>query len=202
MEQIGPDRVESLLTFATGVLPDLQTLAGELAKNKDQLASLNDLLSDTSTMQYLQKTAKQLMQMKQDFEANAGQLTLLAQVMQAASNPHLKAFAKMLPTLAQDLKDAAPILESLSGDLNDPAVRASLENMPKTVAALMRIQADLSSGSEIMKALQNAAQPETLSTASGIVKTLDQIEQQGLLSKYTDAADAASSLLGLSLIHI
>ena len=28
------------------------------------------------------------MQMKQDFEANAGQLTLLAQVMQAASNPH------------------------------------------------------------------------------------------------------------------
>lgn len=47
-----------------------------------------------------------------------------------------------------------------------------------------------------MKALQNAAQPETLSTASGIVKTLDQIEQQGLLSKYTDAADAASSLLG------
>ena len=102
--------------------------------------------------------------MKQDFEANAGQLTLLAQVMQAASNPHLKAFAKMLPTLAQDLKDAAPILESLSGDLNDPAVRASLENMPKTVAALMRIQADLSSGSEIMKALQNAAQPETLST--------------------------------------
>ena len=196
VEQIGPDRVESLLTFATGVLPDLQTLAGELAKNKDQLASLNDLLSDTSTMQYLQKTAKQLMQMKQDFEANAGQLTLLAQVMQAASNPHLKAFAKMLPTLAQDLKDAAPILESLSGDLNDPAVRASLENMPKTVAALMRIQADLSSGSEIMKALQNAAQPETLSTASGIVKTLDQIEQQGLLSKYTDAADAASSLLG------
>lgn len=70
VEQIGPDRVESLLTFATGVLPDLQTLAGELAKNKDQLASLNDLLSDTSTMQYLQKTAKQLMQMKQDFEAN------------------------------------------------------------------------------------------------------------------------------------
>ena len=58
VEQIGPDRVESLLTFATGVLPDLQTLAGELAKNKDQLASLNDLLSDTSTMQYLQKTAK------------------------------------------------------------------------------------------------------------------------------------------------
>ena len=116
--------------------------------------------------------------------------------MQAASNPHLKAFAKMLPTLAQDLKDAAPILESLSGDLNDPAVRASLENMPKTVAALMRIQADLSSGSEIMKALQNAAQPETLSTASGIVKTLDQIEQQGLLSKYTDAADAASSYSG------
>lgn len=108
--------------------------------------------------------------MKQDFEANAGQLTLLAQVMQAASNPHLKAFAKMLPTLAQDLKDAAPILESLSGDLNDPAVRASLDNMPETIAALMRIQADLSSGSEIMKALQNAAQPETLSTASGIVK--------------------------------
>lgn len=196
VEQIGPDRMESLLTFATGVLPDLQTLAGELAKNKDQLASLNDLLSNKSAMQYLQKTAKQLMQMKQDFEANAGQLTLLAQVMQAASNPHLKAFAKMLPTLAQDLKDAAPILESLSGDLNDPAVRASLDNMPETIAALMRIQADLSSGSEIMKALQNAAQPETLSTASGIVKTLDQIEQQGLLSKYTDAADAAASLLG------
>lgn len=34
VEQIGPDRMESLLTFATGVLPDLQTLAGELAKTR------------------------------------------------------------------------------------------------------------------------------------------------------------------------
>lgn len=196
MEQIGTDRVENLLTFATDIMPDLQTLANELAKNKDQLASLNDLLADKSTMQYLQKTAKQLMQMKKDLDANAGQLSLLAQVMQAASNPHLRAFAKMLPTLAQDLKDAAPILESLSGDLNDPAVRASLNNMPETLAALMRIQADLASGSEIMKAMQNAMQPETLNTASGIIKTLDQIEQEGLLSKYTDTADAAASLLG------
>lgn len=48
------------------------------------------------------------MQMKQDFEANAGQLTLLAQVMQAASNPHLKAFAKMLPTLAPGFEGCSP----------------------------------------------------------------------------------------------
>lgn len=98
--------------------------------------------------------------------------------------------------MRQDLKDAAPILESLSGDLNDPAVRASLENMPKTVAALMRIQADLSSGSEIMKALQNAAQPETLSTASGIVKTLDQIEPARPALQIHRCGRRASSLLG------
>lgn len=196
VEHIGSDRIENLLTFANDVMPDLETLAKELAKNKDQLASLSDLLADRSTMQYLQKTAKQLLQMKQDLDANLGQLGLLAQVLQAASNPHLRAFAKMLPTLAQDLKETAPILEALSGDLNDPAVRATLDNMPETLAALMRIQADLASGSEIMKALQNAMRPEALSTASGILKTLDQIERQGLLSKYTDVADASASLLG------
>lgn len=196
VEQVGPDRIESLLAFATDVMPDLQTLARELAKNKDQLASLSDLLADQGAMQYLQKTAKQLMRMKQDLEANAGQLGLLAQVMQAASNPHLQAFAKMLPTLSKDLQDAAPILTALSGDLNDPAVRACLDNMPETLAALMRIQADLTSGSEIMQALQNAMQPETLQTASGVIKTLDQFERQGLLAKYTDTADAAASLLG------
>lgn len=196
VEHIGTDRIENLLTFANDVMPDLQTLASELSKNQDQLASLKDLLSDKSTMQYLQKTAKQLMQMKKDLDANAGQLSLLAEVMQAASDPHLRAFAKMLPTLAKDLQDAAPILESLSGDLNDPKVRASLNNMPQTLAALMRIQTDLASNSKIIQALQNAMQPETLNTASGIVKTLDQFEQQGVLSKYTDTADAAASLLG------
>lgn len=196
VEHIGTDRIENLLTFANDVMPDLQTLAKELSKNQDQLASLNDLLSDKSTMQYLQKIAKQLMQMKKDLDANAGQLSLLAQVMQAASDPHLRAFAKMLPTLAKDLQEAAPILESLSGDLNDPKVRASLNNMPQTLAALMRIQTDLASNSKIIQALQNAMQPDTLNTVSGIVKTLDQFEQQGVLSKYTDTADAAASLLG------
>ena len=34
VEQIGPDRVESLLTFATGVLPDLQRWRASLPKTR------------------------------------------------------------------------------------------------------------------------------------------------------------------------
>ena len=55
-------------------MPSLSDLTSLLEQNKDQLSSLQKVLGDPQTMRYLQDTSSKLLTMKQDLDANAGNL--------------------------------------------------------------------------------------------------------------------------------
>lgn len=115
--------------------------------------------------------------------------------MAASSNPDVWKLAEFLPVLLQDLKDASPLLEALQEDLSDPEVQACLQDLPQTVAVLVRIRADLAANSSVMDALSGALNPDTLQTAGGLLAELDNLQSSVDLDYYTGVAETADMLL-------
>lgn len=195
IEDIGIQNIEDSIQFVETIMPSLSDLTSLLEQNKDQLSSLQKVLGDPQTMRYLQDTSSKLLTMKQDLDANAGNLQFVSSLLEHSNDPSLQAFVKMLPTLQKDLKDASPILRSLSQGMDNAQTRASLENSPETIATLLKMKVDLESNRQITDALTSIASPDTIDAASDAFSKLNDMMEENTVGQYLDTADTADLLL-------
>lgn len=195
IEDIGIQNIEDSIQFVETIMPSLSDLTSLLEQNKDQLSSLQKVLGDPQTMRYLQDTSSKLLTMKQDLDANAGNLQFVSSLLEHSNDSSLQAFVKMLPTLQKDLKDASPILRSLSQGMDNAQTRASLENSPETIATLLKMKVDLESNRQITDALTSIASPDTIDAASDAFSKLNDMMEENTVGQYLDTADTADLLL-------
>lgn len=192
---IGMDRVESFVTFAVDILPDAQALMEQLGANQNALKSLTDILNDKELMAYLKTLSTTLSSLKQSLQSILGDGDLLIQALKVSQNPDVQQLAKFLPTLMQDISDTAPVFEAFSQDANKPAVKKSLENIPQTLAALLRLRTDLQANSSIVDALAGVMNPQTLGTAGSLIQQLDAMQAGTDLNMYAGIVETAEMLL-------
>nr|WP_317412834.1 hypothetical protein [uncultured Solibaculum sp.] len=195
IEDIGIQNIQDSIQFVETIMPSLSDLTSLLEQNKDQITSLQQVFGDPQTMQYLQETSAKLLAMKQDLDANAENLQFISSLLEHSNDPSLQAFVKMLPTLQKDLKDASPILQSLSEEMDNAHTRTSLQNSPETIATLLKMKVDLESNRQITDALSSISSPDTLDTASDTFSKLDEMMEKNDLGQYVDVADTTDLLL-------
>lgn len=189
------EELDSLVDLVVEILPGIPTLMEQLSANRDHLHALTDLLNDAETMAYLRNLAHMLTGLEEQLSALLQDGGFLEDLMAVSSNPDVWQLAEFLPVLLQDIEDASPLLEALQGDLADPEVQASLQDLPQTVAVLVRIRADLEANSSVMDALSGALNPDALQTAGGLLAQLDSIQSGVDLDGYAGMAETADMLL-------
>lgn len=189
------EELNSLVDLVVEILPDIPTLMEQLTANRDHLHALTDLLNDAETTAYLRNLAQMLTELEDQLAPLLKDDGFLKDLMAASSNPDVCKLAEFLPVLLQDLKDASPLLEALQEDLSDPEVQACFQDLPQTVAVLVRIQADLAANSSVMDALSGALNPDTLQTAGGLLAELDNLQSGVDLDYYTGVAETADMML-------
>ena len=185
---------EGLTDLLTRILPDIPTLMEQLVSHREELHSLLEMLDHSELQQYLRQLAELLVQLKDAAEEMLDP-SLLLDLLEASRDPDVQEFARFLPVLFRDLADAAPVLNALKGDLQDPAVQECLNNLPQTLAVLLRIRTDLQANSSVVDTLMGALNPDTLRTAGGLLGQLDALQSGTDLHFYTQAAETADLLL-------
>lgn len=194
LEDLTAEDVEGLMELLTQILPDIPGLMEQLVAHRGELHSIVELLNNADVRNSIQELAGLLSQLKETLSPLMDS-AFLRDVLAASQNPDVRQLAEFLPVLLKDLMDAAPVLESLQGDLEDPQVRQCLENLPQTLAVLLRIRTDLQANSSIVDALAGAMNPDTLKTAGGLLSQLDALQAGVDLDAYTGAAETADMLL-------
>ena len=194
LDALGTEQVQNSLHFVQNLMPGLNELVAGLEQNREQIVGLESLLEDKETMAYLQQTSRKLVAMKADLDDNAENLALLEELMGTMEDPAMQAFARMLPTLRQDLNDAKPVLDALAAGLEDPQSEARLKDAPSTLATLLKMKADLEANRQIADALTLATDPENTALAAGIVSKLDRLQAEDTVGGYLSLLESADTL--------
>lgn len=67
----------------------------------------------------------------------------LQKMIKLLSDPNVQQFLSLLPSASGEFKDALPLLQSLSNDMQDPEVQAAIDNLPDTMSKISVSRANL-----------------------------------------------------------
>lgn len=172
------------LSSSERYLEDLQTDLSKLTWNHQSdldscMAEAEALLSHTSDLSDLLTWAGKLEKMKGDLDDNRENIAILTSLMKTASDPKVKSFAAMLPTLQTDLKDSYAAATPLLNAMNRPSVKASLNQLPTTAKTLLKIEKDVNGNRDLMNTLRRATEPSTVSLLRSSLNSLTSLEKSG-----------------------
>lgn len=187
--------LNDLMAFAKTAMPTIKELSAELGKHKGQLANLENVLNDPDMLLFLQDLSVHLSTLLTDLEVNVESLQDILDKIDPKKNPELVNLLSSLPALLKDLKDTKPILDSLNQDMENPEIKKAMDNAPQTVAAIMKIKADLDKNTALSKALSNLGSAKTGETISGIFGQLNSLESSNVLGKYSSLLTGAGGLV-------
>ncbi|NMP36520.1 MAG: hypothetical protein GX051_00115 [Clostridiales bacterium] len=175
-----------------------------LVSNPDSLAQLAQVVNKGVNVY---KQNKKLLEVTSKYLTadNAEKLTKLMkdlddeqlkQALALFSRPEMKYLFENLSTLAADMQALQPLIESLSADMNDPEVKAAIENLPQTISTISEIKSAIDDNEELLTALSTLMKDDNIdaitSVLDGLTATLSDEEFQ---KKYSAVIGNAGDII-------
>lgn len=175
----------------------VSVLYGDSNKFEELIGSVNTAVRLYRENEKLLKTVSTYMTdenlQKLEKLANDLNATDLDAVSATLNDPAVAALLKVLPqlssslsevsTLANDLNEVMPILQSLSNDMNDPEIKQSLENMPETLNELQGVLKTIDDNKEILEMVNDLSSDDKAAQIDALMKTVNKYTTLDTLSE-------------------
>jgi len=175
----------------------ISVLYGDSNKFEELIGSVNTAVRLYQENEKLIKTVSTYMTdenlQKLEKLANDLNATDLDAVSATLNDPAVAALLKVLPqlssslsevsTLAKDLNEVMPILQSLSNDMNDPEIKQSLENMPETLNELQGVLKTIDDNKEILEMVNDLSSEDKAAQIDALMKTVNKYTTLDTLSE-------------------
>ena len=142
-------------------------------ENEKLLKTVSTYMTDEN-LKKLEKLADDLN--KTDLDAISATLNDPAVAALLEILPKLSSSLSEVATLAKDLNEIMPILQSLSNDMNDPEIKQSLDNMPETLNELQGVLKTIDDNKEVLEMINDLSSDDKAAQVDALMKTV---------SKYT-----------------
>ncbi|MCR4593544.1 MAG: hypothetical protein K5761_00625 [Clostridiales bacterium] len=97
--------------------------------------------------------------------------------------PQLSKSLSGVSTLANDINDVMPILQSLANDMDDPEIRRSLENLPQTITKLKELLDVVEKNKELLDAIGGLTSEDSTEKIEAILGTANKYSDLSSLSE-------------------
>ncbi len=175
----------------------ISVLYGDSNKFEELIGSVNTAVRLYQENEKLLKTVSTYMTdenlQKLEKLANDLNATDLDAISQTLNDPAVAALLKVLPqlsstlsevsTLANDLNEVMPILQSLSNDMDDPEIQKSLENMPETLNELQGVLKTIDDNKEILEMVNELSSEDKAAQVDALMKTVSKYTTLDTLSE-------------------
>ncbi len=175
----------------------ISVLYGDSNKFEELIGSVNTAVKLYQENEKLLKTVSTYMTdenlQKLEKLANDLNATDLDAISQTLNDPAVAALLKVLPqlssslseisTLANDLNEVMPILQSLSNDMDDPEIKQSLENMPETLNELQGVLKTIEDNKEILEMVNELSSEDKAAQIDALMKTVSKYTTLDTLSE-------------------
>lgn len=175
----------------------VSVLYGDSNKFEELIGSVNTAVRLYKENEKLLKTVSTYMTdenlQKLEKLANDLSATDLDAVSATLNDPAVAALLKVLPqlssslsevsTLAKDLNDVMPILQSLSNDMNDPEIKQSLENMPETLNELQGVLKAIDDNKEVLEMINDLSSDDKAAQIDALMNTVNKYTTLDTLSE-------------------
>lgn len=175
----------------------VSVLYGDSNKIEELIGSVNTAVRLYKENEKLLKTVSTYMTdenlQKLEKLANDLNATDLDAVSATLNDPAVAALLKVLPqlssslsevsTLANDLNEVMPILQSLSNDMNDPEIKQSLENMPETLNELQGVLKAIDDNKEVLEMINDLSSDDKAAQIDALMKTVNKYTTLDTLSE-------------------
>lgn len=175
----------------------VSVLYGDSNKFEELIGSVNTAVRLYKENEKLLKTVSTYMTdenlQKLEKLANDLSATDLDAVSATLNDPAVAALLKVLPqlssslsevsTLAKDLNDVMPILQSLSSDMNDPEIKQSLENMPETLNELQSVLKAIDDNKEVLEMINDLSSDDKAAQIDALMNTVNKYTTLDTLSE-------------------
>ncbi len=175
----------------------ISVLYGDSNKFEELIGSVNTAVRLYQENEKLLKTVSTYMTdenlQKLEKLANDLNATDLDAISQTLNDPAVAALLKVLPqlssslsevsTLANDLNEVMPILQSLSNDMDDPEIQNSLENMPETLNELQGVLKTIEDNKEILEMVNELSSEDKAAQVDALMKTVSKYTTLDTLSE-------------------
>ncbi len=175
----------------------VSVLYGDSNKFEELIGSVNTAVRLYKENEKLLKTVSTYMTdenlQKLEKLANDLNATDLDAVSATLNDPAVAALLKVLPqlssslsevsTLANDLNEVMPILQSLSNDMNDPEIKQSLENMPETLNELQGVLKAIDDNKEVLEMINDLSSDDKAAQIDALMKTVNKYTTLDTLSE-------------------
>lgn len=139
-------------------------------ENEKLLKTVSTYMTDEN-LKKLEKLADDLS--KTDLDAISATLNDPAVAALLEILPKLSSSFSEVATLAKDLNEIMPILQSLSNDMNDPEIKQSLDNMPETLNELQGVLKTIDDNKEVLEMINDLSSDDKAAQVDALMKTVN-----------------------------
>ena len=186
IKSIDPNNVLSTLMSNPDKLGELAQMINDATSLYESNKPLIDVLSKNLTPQNIE-TLKTLL----DSSSNSD----LQKMIKLLSDPNVQQFLSLLPSASGEFKDALPLLQSLSNDMQDPEVQAAIDNLPDTMSKISDIQGELDSNQELLNSLSTLLNEDNMTKITNLMNSVSAADFASKLEKYGVLTDNSDELL-------
>ena len=186
IKSIDPNNVLSTLMSNPDKLGELAQMINDATSLYESNKPLIDVLSKNLTPQNIE-TLKTLL----DSSSNSD----LQKMIKLLSDPNVQQFLSLLPSASGEFKDALPLLQSLSNDMQDPEVQAAIDNLPDTMSKISDIQSELDSNQELLNSLSTLLNEDNMTKITNLMNSVSAADFASKLEKYGVLTDNSDELL-------
>ena len=186
IKSIDPNNVLSTLMSNPDKLGELAQMINDATSLYESNKPLIDVLSKNLTPQNIE-TLKTLL----DSSSNSD----LQKMIKLLSDPNVQQFLSLLPSASNEFKDALPLLQSISNDMQNPEVQAAINNLPDTMSKISDIQSELDSNQELLNSLSTLLNEDNMTKITNLMNSVSAADFASKLEKYGVLTDNSDELL-------
>lgn len=182
--------IEGYSTLTTETSKNMQSSAlviNSMSKNISELSNLQkDLKANAAVIEdvksalgeenvaYLKAVLPQLIQVKQELDANSDTLNSVSGLLKTLEGTDVKVSFAKIEALQKDIAYAKPMIEALEKNMTPEQV-ASVKNSPQLISQLLKMKKDLNDNEKILEVTENALQDNNIAMAKGLISSIPEL---------------------------
>lgn len=154
-------------------ISELSNLQKDLKANAAVIEGVKSALSEENVA-YLKAVLPQLIQVKQELDANSDTLNSVSGLLKTLEGTDVKVSLAKIEALQKDIAYAKPMLEALEKNMTPEQV-ASVKNSPQLISQLLKMKKDLNDNEKILEVTENALQDNNIAMAKGLISSIPEL---------------------------
>lgn len=154
-------------------ISQLSNLQKDLKANADVIEGVKSALSEENVA-YLKAVLPQLIQVKQELDANSDTLNSVSGLLKTLEGTDVKVSLAKIEALQKDIAYAKPMIEALEKNMTPEQV-ASVKNSPQLISQLLKMKKDLNDNEKILEVTENALQDNNIAMARGLISSIPEL---------------------------